>query len=190
MYKQLVILLFNFIVRTKKAWKECSEAQDTDNAGFLKSYLYPVFGIIALFSFAGILLYLKKWDVQIAIKQVVINTVSCFAGFYIAVFALSRLSRKYFGQNLTTAVCERFTGYASAAAYVITMFYAFFPFLTYIQLLTVYTFYIVWQGSAHYLQIKNEYLTKFTIFAGIIIILAPLIMRWLLVLTIPGAGKF
>jgi len=189
MYKQLVILLFNLIVRPKKAWKECSKEQDTDNAGFLKSYLYPVFGIIALFSFAGILLYLKKWDVQIAIRQVIINTVSCFAGFYLAVFTLSRLGMKYFKQNLTTAVCERFTGYASAAIYVTAALYAFFSFLPVIQLFTIYTFYIVWQGGAHYLQIKNEYLTKFTIFAGIIIILAPLIMHWLLVFTIPGAGK-
>jgi len=188
MYKQLVILLFNFIVRPGKTWKECSEEQDTDNVGFLKSYLYPVFGIIALFSFAGILLYLKKWDVQIAIKQVVINTVSCFAGFYIAVFALSRLSMKYFGQKLTTAVCERFTGYASAATYVTAMLYAFLPFIPFIQLLTLYTFYIVWQGAIHYFQIKTEYLTKFTIFAGIIIILVPLIIRWLLTLTIPGTG--
>ena len=190
MYKQLVILLLNFIIRPGKAWKECSEEQDTDNTDFLKSYLYPVFGIIALFSFAGILLYLKKWDVQIAIKQVIINTVSCFAGFYLAVFALSRLNMKYFGQQLTAAVCERFTGYASAAIYVTAILYSFFLFLPIIQLLSLYTFYIVWQGGAHYLQIKNEYLTKFTIFAGIIIILVPVIVRYLLILTIHGAVKF
>ena len=190
MYKQLVILLFNFIVHPEKTWKKCNEEQDSDNAGFLKSYLYPAFGILALCSFTGILLYLKKWDVQIAIRQVIINVVSCFAGFYIVVFILSRLSRKHFGQNLAAEVCERFTGYASAAIYVTAMFYSFIPLFPFIQLLTLYTFYIVWQGSAHYLRIKNEYLTKFTIFAGIIIILAPLIIRWLLVLTIPGAGKF
>ena len=190
MYKQLVILLFSFIIRPEKAWKERNEEQDSDNAEFFKSYLYPVIGIIALFSFAGILIYLKKWDIQLAIKQVIINTVPYFAGFYIAANALPRLSRKIFEQKPSTVICERFTGYASAAIYVTAAIYAFCPFSTYIQLLTVYTFYIVWQGAAHYLQIKKEYLTKFTIFAGIIMILAPLIVRWILVLTIPGIEKF
>jgi len=190
MYKQLVILLFNFIIRPEKAWKECNKKQDSDNADFLKSYLYPVFGIIALFSFAGILLYLKKWDIQLAIKQVIINTVPCFAGFYLTVYALPHLSMKFFEQKLTTAICERFTGYASAVIYVTAMLYSIFPYLPVIQLFTLYTFYIVWQGGAHYLQIKNEYLTKFTIFAGMIIILAPLIVRLVLFLTISGSGKF
>ena len=184
MYKQLVILLFSFIIRPEKTWKERNKEQDSDNVEFFKSYLYPVFGIIALFSFAGIVIYLKRWDIQLAIMQVIINTVPYFAGFYIAANALPRLSRKIFEQKPLTVICERFTGYASAAIY------AFFPFSTYIQLLTVYTFYIVRQGAAHYLQIKKEYLTKFTIFAGIIIILAPLIVRWILVLTIPGIEKF
>jgi len=190
MYKQLVILLFNFIIRPEKMWKDCNEEQDTDNETFFKSYLYPVFGIIALFSFAGLLLYLKKWEVRIAITQVIKEIIPYFAGFFLAAFTLSYLSLKFFKIKLTQPVCERFTGYASAAIYVIAMLYAFFPFSAYIQLLTVYTFYIVRQGAAHYLRIKSEYLTKFTIFAGIIIILAPLVIRWALLLTIPEAGKF
>jgi len=186
MLKQLFILLFNIIIYPEKTWKECKEEQDSDNTCFLKNYLYPVFGIIALLSFAGILFYRKEWNVQVAIKQVIKETIPYFAGYFLAVFALSRLSLKFFEIKLTDSVCERFTGYASAAIYAIAMFYAFFPFFPFVQLLTAYTFYIVWQGSIHYLQIKEEYLTKFTIFAGILIILAPLIVRWLLILTIPG----
>ena len=186
MYKQLVILLFNFIVHPEKMWMDCNEKQDSDNEIFYKGYLYPVLGIIALFSFAGILLYLKKWEVRIAIIQVIKETIPYFAGYFIAVYALSQVSLKFFKTELTQPLCERFTGYASAAVYMTAMFYALVPFFTYIQILTVYTFYIVQQGATHYLRIKKEYLTKFTIFAGIIIILVPLIIRWALLLMMPG----
>ena len=185
MYKQLTILLFNFIIHPEKTWKMCREKQDTDNDGFFKNYLYPIFGIIALFSFAGILLYLKEWNVQIAIKHVIKETVPYFAGYFIAVYALSHGSLKFFGIQPANLVCERFAGYASAAVYVIAMIYVLFPFFPFIQLLTIYTFFIVRQGAIHYLGIKNEYLTKFTIFAGILILLAPLIVWLLLSLTIP-----
>jgi len=185
MYKQLTILLFNFIIHPEKAWKICNEEQDTNNDNFFKGYLYPIFGMIALFSFAGILLYLKVWNVQIAIKHVIKETIPYFAGYFIAVYVLSQFSLKLFKIKLPHLVCERFTGYASAAVYVTAMIYALFPFFPFIQLLTIYTFYIVWQGAIHYLGIKNEYLTKFTIFAGILILLATLIVWLLLSLTIP-----
>jgi hypothetical protein len=187
MYKQLVILLFNFIVRPEKTWMERNEEQDNDNENFLKNYLYPVFGIIALFSFAGILLHLKEWNIQIAMKQVIKETIPYFAGFYLSVFTLSRLSSKLFGTNLPQPVCERFTGYASAAIYVTAMIYVLFPFLPHIQIFSIYTFYIVRQGAIHYLEINNKYLTKFTIFAGVLILLTPQIIRLLLIVMIPGA---
>jgi len=185
MSKQLIILLFNFIIRPQKTWKECSEKQDNDNSGFFQSYLYPVFGIIALFAFAGILLKLKAWNVQIAIIQVIQKTIPYFVAYFLVVFALSRLSLKFFGEKLTNSVCERFTGYASAAVYVTAMLYALLPFFPFVQILTVYTFYIVWQGAIHYLQIKRENLTKFTIFAGILIIFTPLVVQYLLILAMP-----
>jgi hypothetical protein len=187
MYKQLVILLFNFIVCPVKTWGERNEEQDSNNEHFFQSYLYPVFGIIALFSFAGILLHLKEWNVQIAIKQVIKETIPYFAGFYFSVFTLSRLSLKLFGTKLPLPVCEQFTGYASAAIYITAMIYVLFPFLPYIQILSIYTFYIVRQGAIHYLEISNKYLAKFTIFAGVLILLTPQIIRWLLIVMMPGA---
>ncbi|MCL1933903.1 MAG: YIP1 family protein [Candidatus Azobacteroides sp.] len=185
MYKQLIIRLFNIVIRPEKTWKACNDEQDNDNTDFFKSYLYPIFGIIALFSFVGILFYLKEWNVRIAIKQVIKETIPYFAGYFIAVFALSRLSATFFDEKPTNSVCERFTGYASAAVYVTAALYALFPFFPIIQVLTLYTFYIVWQGAVHYLRIKEQLLTKFTIFASILIILAPLIVRWALSLTMP-----
>ena len=185
MYKQLVVLLFNFIIRPEKTWKVWNEKHDTDTDNFFESYLYPIFGIIALFSFAGILFYLKEWNVRIAIKQVIKETIPYFAGYFIAVFALSRSSMMFFDEKPTNSVYERFTGYASAAVYVTAALYVLFPFFPFIQLLSIYTFYIVRQGAVHYLRIKEQHLTKFTIFASILIILAPLIVRWALSLTIP-----
>jgi len=186
MYKQLAILLFNLIFHPEKAWKTRIEEQDTDTGDFQMSYLYPILGIIALFSFVGILLSLQKWEIQIAIKQVIKETVPYFIGYFLAVFALSRLSMKFAEEELPDSICERFTGYASAAVYAIAMLSALLPTFPFIQLFTVYTFYIVWQGAIHYLRIKEQHLAKFTIFASILIILAPLIVRLLLKLTMPG----
>jgi len=186
MYKQLVILLFNLVFHPEKAWKTLSEEQDTDNALFLKSYLYPVLGIIALFSFIGILFSMQKWDAESGIKQVIKETVPFFVGYFLVVLALYRLSVKFIEEELPRSVCERFAGYASAAIYATAMFCALFPFFPFVKLLSIYTFYIVWQGAIHYLKIKEEYLAKFTIFASIIIMGVPLFVGWLLELTMPG----
>jgi hypothetical protein len=189
MYKQLFILLFKLIAYPEKTWKALAEKQDTDNENFQKSYLYPVFGIIALLSFAGILLYTKEWNVQVALKVMIRELLSYFAGYFAAVFALPRLMKIFFKQEPKNALNERFIGYASAMIYACAMLYAVFPALAFIHLFSVYTFYMVWQGGIHYLSVKEEYLTKFTIFASILIVLFPFIVRLLLSLMMPGLGK-
>lgn len=189
MYKQLFILLFELIAYPEKTWKALAEKQDTDNENFQKGYLYPVFGIIALLSFTGILLYLEEWNVQVALKMMIRELLSYFAGYFAAVFALSRLMAKFFKQEPENALNERFVGYASAMVYACAMLYAIFPSLLFVHLFSIYTFYLVWQGAIHYLSVKEEYLTKFTIFASILIILFPLIVRLLLSLMMPGLGK-
>ncbi|GHT10422.1 hypothetical protein FACS189432_06810 [Bacteroidia bacterium] len=186
MYKQLFILLFNLIASPVKTWEGLAEEQDTNNENFHKSYLYPIIGIIALLSFLGVLAYLKNFDLQIALKTVIKVTIVYFAGFYLEAYCLFRILPKYFGQEVKMYICERFTGYSSAVVYTVAMVAALFPALFFIQIFIFYAVYLIWLGATHYLQIKEEYLTKFTIFASILILFSPLLIQWLISLLMPG----
>jgi hypothetical protein len=199
MYKQLFNLLFNLISVPEKTWKGLGEEsalvkfpQDIDNEKFYKSYLYPIIGIIALLSFLGVFLYergngLEAKEISgLALKMVIRECITYFAGFYLTAYGIFAIISKYFKQEIKKQLCERFAGYSSAVTYVVAMIYALFPALFFVRIFIFYAIYTVWVGATHYLEIKEEYLTKFTIFAGILIVFSPLIIQKIFSLIMPG----
>jgi hypothetical protein len=143
-------------------------------------------GIIALLSFAGILMATKTFDVQTALKTVIKQVMIYGGSFYIISYALSDYIFLRYGLEKDKWLAERFTGYASSLIYAVAMVKALFPSLFLLEILVFYTIYIIWTGAAQFLKIKEDVLIKFTIFAGIIILFTPFLLNVLINLLMPG----
>ncbi|GHT87622.1 hypothetical protein FACS189474_0870 [Bacteroidia bacterium] len=186
MFKQLFTLLFKLIAESTPTWELLSEKQDSNNEHFYKSYFFPVVGIIALLSFVGILLAAKTFDLQTALKTVIKQVLIYGGSFYVISYVLSDYVFPRYGLEKDKWLAERFTGYASSLIYVVAMIKALFPSLFLLEILVFYTIYILWTGAAQFLKIKEDLLIKFTIFAGIIILLTPFLLNVLINLLMPG----
>lgn len=187
MFKNLFVLLFNIIVYPEKTWKKLIEETDVNNENFYKSYLYPVVGIIALLSFIGVLISIKQFDVQLALKTVIKDILTYFAGFYLASFCLNKWLIPYFAKEEARMILsERFTGYSSAVIYLAAMISALFPSLFFVQIAVLYSIYIIWKGTIYYLQIEESNWVKFTIFASILIIFTPFLVGTIISFIMPG----
>ncbi|MDR2690703.1 MAG: hypothetical protein LBB73_00120 [Dysgonamonadaceae bacterium] len=186
MLKQLYLLLSGLIIAPEKTWRTMAGKQESNNEDFYKSYLYPIIGLIALMSFCGVWIGAKDFQLQIALRVVIKETIAYFVGFYLAAYGLFRLSEKYFGLNADLHCFERFAGYSSAAIYAVACISALSQSLFFLQIFILYTVYIVWTGSGIYISVKENYLTKFTIFASAVIILSPVVIRMIMTLIMPG----
>lgn len=186
MYKSLFILLFDLITRPEKAWVSLSEKQDKNNEEFYKSYLYPVFGLIAFFAFVGVFFHLKSFELQIALKTMLREILTYLLAFYCASLALSKISASYLKVTIEIPIAERFVGYSSALIYVVAMLYALFPSLFFLQIIIFYVIYVIWQGAVFYLKLDEQVWIKFTIIAGALIIILPFIINFLISLIMPG----
>ncbi|GHU63804.1 hypothetical protein FACS1894160_1650 [Bacteroidia bacterium] len=186
MLKQLFILLYNLIASPEKTWKELSENQDMSNENYNRNYLYPIFGLIAVFAFLGIFFSTKEFSIQYALKAVIKELITYVLGYYLVVLVLFRFLFKYFNREESLLVCERFTGYSSAVIYVVAMVDSLFPSLFFLQIFVLYATYVIWHGAKYYLHFSDENQTKFTIFASLIIIIFPLIIQTFISLMMPG----
>ncbi|MDR0427696.1 MAG: YIP1 family protein [Dysgonamonadaceae bacterium] len=187
MYKQLFILLYKIITVPASTWKFLSEKQDNkDNETFYKGYLFPVIGIIALLSFMGVIISLQRFDVQQALK-ITLKEIMIYGGsFYLVSFVLSEYVYPRFGLKKNKRSAELFTGYASSPIYVIAMLKTIFPALFFLEILSLYTIYVVWTGAAYFLNIKEEQWIKFATFAGLLIVMTPFLLNFLINLLMPG----
>jgi hypothetical protein len=180
------MLLFILIVDPGKAWTQLAEKQENRNEGFYRGYLYPVIGLIALFSFAGTLFSLGKFDVQIALKIVIKQIAVFFGSFYLASLVLSEWVFPRFGREKDLLVCERFTGYSSALIYTIAMLESLFPSLFFLSLIVFYSVYMVWEGIVSYLKADENDWVKFTVWSSIVILVCPVVLNFLIEWLMPG----
>ena len=187
MYKQLFLLLYRLSVYPEKTWKELSGKQEEySREEFYRGYLYPLFGLIALFSFIGVFISRKEFVVDVALKMMIKDLLTYFSAFYLSSFALTKLLISVFRFPAERYVVERFTGYSSAVIYLVSILYSLFPSFFFLPILMLYTVYIIWQGAVFYLKLDESNWVKFTIFASVLIILLPKILDFIIALIMPG----
>ena len=188
MYRQLFILLYQLITNPVATWKILSEKQhkNSNNEDFYKNYLFPIIGIIALLSFIGIVIHGKGFDVQLALKTVLKNVMIYGGSFYFISFFLSEFIYPRFELEKDKISSELFVGYSSVLIYVVAMLKGLMPFLFFLDIFSIYSVYIIWTGASSFLALKEELWIKFTIFAGILILLTPYLLNLLINLLMPG----
>ena len=187
MLKRVFLLISRLIMEPNKVWTELSESKEKDNEDFYKSYLYPIFGIIALFSFVGVLIGdVKPEFLQMVLKAVIKQLSVYLGGFYLASYILADYVYPQFKQEKDRLLCEKFVGYSSSLIFAIAMIQSLFPSLFFFQLLALYSIYMIWQGTVHYIKIEENNWVRFTVYSSIVILLSPVLITSLIGLLLPN----
>jgi len=175
MWRDIFVTIIQLIVASPAAWKEIDQ-EDRTQEGFTSHFLYPIFGIITLASFMGGLWFTRDGDLQVALKNTIVSVVAVFGGFYIAAYALNEAAPR-FGQKKNLPRFQQFVGYSSVVLYAL---YTITPFLTdffILWLLVLYTLYLVNTGAVFYLKVLPEKRVIFSIFASVLVVLTPTLIR-------------
>jgi hypothetical protein len=180
MFKQLFILLFQLITKPVPTWKRLSEEEEKNNDDFYKSYLFPIIGTIALLSFAGAIISIETFNVQLALKRVILQVLIYGGSFYLVSFVLSSYLFPRFDLANNKLLAERFAGYSSSLIYVAVMILSLFPSFFFLNLFLLYTVYIIWVGAIEFLKIREAFLMKFTMCTSILILLTPFLINFLI----------
>jgi len=186
MLKRAFLLISRLMMEPNKTWTELSESKEKDNEDFYKSYLYPIFGIIALFSFVGILIGDKPEFLQTALKAVIKQLSVYMGGFYLASYIMSDYVYPKFKQEKNKLLCEKFVGYSSALVFAVAMVQSLFPSLFFLQILALYSVYLIWVGAIHYIKVDENNWVKFTIHSSFIVLLSPMLILLLIGLLFPN----
>ena len=123
------------ITSPEVTWRKLSDKKDHES--FQNHYLYPIFGIVALTSFVGGLWFVTGGDLQVALKNTIINLVTIYGGYYIGSYALNEMLPKL-GISKNETQVQQFVGYSSALIYAL---FIILPFLSDFFVLWLFAFY-------------------------------------------------
>lgn len=171
MIKEVFFLVMQLLLNPQQAWKDMdAEAYETD--AFLRGFLHPIMGGIALCTFVGGLWFSQHGGVDLALKKTIVSVVSLYGGFLVSSYFLNELAPRY-GLHKHSHAYKVFAGYASVPLYVVCLVIPFFSFFFIIWLFVFYTIYIVYVGAKQFLRIDEVQRISFSFMASALLLLSP-----------------
>ena len=186
MLKNLFNTAISLIFNPSDAWKELNKKQKEAHDSFLSEYVYPFMGMIILAAFLGAFFTGKERDIQIALKESIIVLLSVFGGFFLASYLVNEVWHHILHREANIKLCQRFVGYSSSLLYCLNIVLSLLPEFFFLRFLVIYTIYIVWEGVIPYMDANESEQLKFAGFSTAIIIVTPILIKFILGLAIPG----
>jgi len=187
MFKELFKITISLIFRPSEAWAELRKERKDDDERFLSGFVYPYIGMISIAAFLGVLFTRKEFDLQIALKSTIMTVLSLFGGFFLASYLLNELWYSVFHRERNMILCRKFIGYASALMFSLSIIHSLLPpEFFFLRFFVIYTIYIVWEGAVPYMEVSDSEQFKFVVIATVIILLMPVILKFIFEMLMPG----
>jgi hypothetical protein len=177
--------LTGLILKPGEAWEQLSR-QEEEHDTFLSRFIYPLIGLITLSAFLGILFTRKEFDFEIALKVTIRTLISVTGGFFLGAYLLNEMWKGVFNQPKNAELCRLFVGYSSSLMFVLNMVTALLPEFFFLQIVVLYTVYIIWEGAVVFMKVKEEKRLIFTVLTSLIVIVTPFIIEHALRMLMPG----
>lgn len=156
------------------SWEYVSMRQD---ANLYKGFLVPLWTIICLSAFAGGCFIAANSSLELGFKNLIVETIVLFIGFYITSFLLNEYVATLPGMTKKIKNARVFVAYSSSLLYLVGVIASVLPDFFFLWLFAVYTAYIIYVGAGIYYLIIPEKQVKFMTAATTLIIGVPLILR-------------
>lgn len=181
MLKKIIINISLLLISPEKGWLKMRK-DSYKHEEFMSNFLFPLFGLASLTAFIGGL-WIDGGGLQYALKLAIFVMSGLFGGFYLSSLLIAEMMPKY-GAIKDKNMAQQFVGYSSIIVYLLFLVMPFLGGLKWIWLLSLASFYVIYPGSRHFLDIYGIKGYRFSTIALLSIVLLPILINYLLKLMV------
>lgn len=176
-YKKLFHKVIVLLSSPGKTWIEISEGGEDRNV--LGSFVYPLIGLCGLAEFIGAFLGrdITPDVFQNALRSCCALAVALFGGFFLAVYLIEAVGKRWFATAYSKSMLHTFVGYSMVVTFVLDMVSSFFPIAILHWILQLYTLFVVFEGARRYLRVPETQLNTFTLVSTLFVLLSPAVIE-------------
>jgi len=180
---QVIIRTYGMMMSTSQTWEET--VNDTDKKPFRNYFL-----ILLLFCAAIVLafktIYADSKPVESGIIYAVITLIAFTGTYYLARYFCSSYLKKNHPDKNQPLVVEKIVAYSFSVVFPIKIITTIIPSLFFLQILNVYTIYIVWEGCRIVFDMDEDERGKIMLIIGLSVMFLPAIISKIILFLIPG----
>lgn len=172
-YKDLLSRTLSILSSPSKAWGRISA--EGESKSVLPGYVYPMIGLCGVSEFIGTFIGREfNSDVfQVALTHCCAVVVALFGGFFLSVYLLEKILRRWFSTAVPKDMVTMFVSYSMSVKFVLDIMSSLLSLKLLLVILQIYTLFVVFEGARGFLRMREEKVALFTLVATIVILLCP-----------------
>ncbi len=184
--KNIFIQAWELMVTTTVAWDDIASKNATRKS-IRSQYSFPwilicVFSVLFFKS-----LYANEKPIETGFLNAIITAVSYFGGYFLSNAICYWYLRKQIPDKYSELDCEKIVSYSLTTIFIIKTITTALPSLFFLQILYVYTAYLVWEGCRAVLKLEDEERGNIVIIFSLLIIFSPALISFVIRLMLPNA---
>jgi len=181
--RNIIVRSMGLFVATTPTWDKIATEKFTGNE-IQKQYIFPWISFCVLIVFLFESLYALQKGFEIGFIKAIITAVSFLGSYFLSNKICFWYLRKQHPNLYSALACEKIVSYSFTTMFVLKVFTTVLPSLFFLQILSVFTAYLVWEGCRSVLKLNEEERGNIVLVFTSVIILSPIIIsqiiHWML----------
>lgn len=184
LFRNMVVRTWQLLMSTSVTWEGILE--DNKDRNVFKSYFLPF--LIVLVAAAGLFggLYAGSGVVKNGVVHAIITFVAYISAYYLTNSLTRNYIKKRFPERFDELKVQKLVTFSFSVVFVLKLITIIVPGLFFLQILNIYTIYIVWEGCRIIFDMDEDERGKIMLIIGLAIMLVPGIVNKVILLLMPG----
>ncbi|OIP82392.1 MAG: hypothetical protein AUK44_07805 [Porphyromonadaceae bacterium CG2_30_38_12] len=185
LFSNIIQRSWGIMMSTSNTWSSIAAQNDTNRESF-KQHFIPLAVACSVLTLIFSTLYADSKPIEAGFLNAILLLISYFAAFYFTRYISMRFFKKNHPALASVVTIEKIISYSFSVVILIKAITIVIPSLFFLQILNVYTLYVVWEASRVMWEIDEDERGKIMLLMGLSIMLAPAIVNKIIMLLIPG----
>lgn len=184
--KNIVVRPWRILIATSTTWDSIATLKVT-KMEIRKQFVFPwiVLCVLTVLFFKSF--YTFEKPLEIGIINAIITTVSLVGGYFLSNTICFWYLRKQYPEKYSAIDCEKIVSYSFITFFIIKIITTIFPSLFFIQILNIYTAYLVWEGCRAVLKLNEDERGNIVLVFTLSIIFIPILIAQIIHFMLPNA---
>lgn len=183
-FKKAVLVPWGLMLSTFQTWENIFADKNDKNP--FKSFFLPVLLVLISIVFAFKVIYADSKHIQTGFVFAVIASLAYFSTFFLTKYFVKSFLIKLNYKNITDNELVKLISYSFSVVFVLKIITTIIPSLFFLQILNIYTIYIVWEGCRVLFDMDEDERGKLMLIIGLSIMFLPAVLSKIVQLLIPG----
>lgn len=182
--ENIVSRSWGLMMSTSQTW-EGIKAENSNRSAF-KTYYVPFMLVCVSVVLVFKMLYADSDRIQTALVYAVLTVLSYMGAFFFTRYLTTRFIKVNHPTKNDASIIEKIISYSFAVVFVLKIVTTIIPSLFFLQILNIYTVYLVWEGCRVMFDMDEDERGKIMLIIGLSAMFVPALISKIVQLMLPG----